>query len=100
MARIIKCAKLGIETEGLDAPPFPGEQGQRIFQQISKQAWQEWLNIQTVLINEHRLTVFEPEAKAFLAQEREKFLFGSGTEMPEAYSPVDHDQSSSVSPKR
>ncbi len=88
MARIIKCAKLGIETEGLDAPPFPGEEGKRIYEQISKQAWQEWLNFQTMLINEHRLTVFEPEAKAFLAQEREKFLFGTGAAMPEGYVPV------------
>ena len=87
MPRTVKCAKLGIEAEGLDSPPFPGPEGQRIFQNISKQAWQSWLEVQTMLINEHRLTVFEPEAKEFLAREREKFLFGEGAAMPEGYVP-------------
>ncbi len=91
MARMVKCAKLGIEAEGLDAPPFPGPEGQRIFENISRQAWEEWLQVQTMLINEHRLTVFEPEAKAFLAQEREKFLFGGGTNLPEGYVPPQQD---------
>jgi Fe-S cluster biosynthesis and repair protein YggX len=87
MSRTILCAKLGIQAEGLEDPPFPGEQGQRIYQQISRQAWQDWLKLQTMLINEHRLTPFEPRAKAFLAQEREKYLFGSGAAMPEGYVP-------------
>ncbi len=87
MPRTVKCAKLGIEAEGLDSPPFPGPEGQRIFQNISKQAWQSWLEVQTMLINEHRLTVFEPEAKEFLAREREQFLFGEGAAMPEGYVP-------------
>lgn len=87
MSRKVQCAKLGIEAEGLDAPPFPGEQGQRIYASISKQAWQEWLKLQTMLINEHRLTPFEPKAKQFLAQEREKFLFGTGASAPEGYVP-------------
>ena len=87
MARIVKCAKLGIEAEGLETPPFPGPEGQRIYENISRRAWEEWLEVQTMLINEHRLTVFEPEAKAFLAREREKFLFGSGTSLPEGYVP-------------
>jgi len=87
MSRTVKCAKLGIEAEGLDAPPFPGEQGQRIYEEISKQAWQDWLKLQTMLINEHRLTPFEAKSKQFLAQEREKFLFGAGTSAPEGYVP-------------
>ncbi len=87
MTRMVYCAKLGIEAEGLDAPPFPGPQGQRIFETISKQAWQEWLNMQTMLINEHRLASFDPKAKQFLEQEREKFLYGGVTEMPEGYVP-------------
>jgi Fe-S cluster biosynthesis and repair protein YggX len=87
MSRTVQCAKLGIEAEGLDNPPFPGEQGQRIYAQVSKQAWQEWLKLQTMLINEHRLTPFEPKAKEFLAKEREKFLFGPGAAMPEGYVP-------------
>ncbi|BBA32973.1 probable Fe(2+)-trafficking protein [Methylocaldum marinum] len=87
MARRVKCARLGIETDGLEKPPFPGPEGQRIFDQISAEAWQEWLKFQTMLINEHRLTPFEPEARQFLAKEREKFLFGGGTQLPEGYVP-------------
>ncbi|WP_139556336.1 oxidative damage protection protein [Methylotetracoccus oryzae] len=87
MNRMVKCAKLGIETEGLEQPPFPGAVGQRIFENVSKQAWQDWLRLQTMLINEHRLTPFEAQAKSFLAQERDKYLFGSGTAMPEGYVP-------------
>jgi len=91
MSRIVKCAKLGTDTEGLDHPPFPGATGQLIFESISKQAWAEWLKLQTMLINEHRLTPFEPKARSFLAQERDKFLFGGGTAMPEGYVPPKAD---------
>lgn len=87
MTRTVRCAKLDIEAEGLDKPPFPGDKGQRIFENISKQAWQEWLRLQTMLINEHRLTPFEPQAREFLAAERDKFLFGGGAAMPEGYKP-------------
>ncbi|MGX2040358.1 oxidative damage protection protein [Methylocaldum sp. MU1018] len=87
MTHRVKCARLGIEAEGLEKPPFPGPEGQRIFDNISSQAWQEWLKLQTMLINEYRLTPFEPEARKFLAKEREKFLFGGGAQMPEGYVP-------------
>ena len=87
MSRIVQCVKLGKAAEGLDTPPFPGEQGQRIFENVSAQAWQEWLKLQTMLINEHRLTPFAAKDKQFLAGEREKFLFGAGTAMPEGYVP-------------
>ena len=87
MTRMIHCAKLDIEAEGLDTPPFPGPKGQYIFENVSKQAWQEWLNTQTMLINEHKLASFEPKARKFLEQEREKFLFAEGFEMPEGYVP-------------
>lgn len=87
MTRMIKCAKLGIEAEGLDNPPFPGATGQKIFDNVSKQAWQEWVSMQTMLINEHRLASFDPKAKAFLSAEREKFLFAGDFEMPEGYVP-------------
>lgn len=87
MARMIHCAKLGIEAEGLNSPPFPGPKGQYIYENISRQVWQEWLNTQTMLINEHKLASFEPKARKFLEQEREKFLFADGFEMPEGYVP-------------
>jgi Fe-S cluster biosynthesis and repair protein YggX len=87
MTRRVMCVKLGVEAEGLDAPPFPGVQGQRIYEHVSKEAWQEWLKLQTMLINEYRLTPFEPKAKQFLEQEREKFFFGGGAPTPEGYVP-------------
>lgn len=87
MTRHVHCARLDIEAEGLDKPPFPGPKGQRIYESVSKQAWEEWLRLQTMLINEHRLTPFEPQARELLAQEREKFLFGKGAAMPEGYKP-------------
>ena len=87
MTRIVNCKRLGKEAEGLDKPPFPGAEGQRIYDHISREAWGEWLNLQTMLINEHRLTPFEPEARKYLAREREKFLFGGASEMPEGYRP-------------
>ena len=87
MTHIVKCQRTGKQAEGLEKAPFPGEAGQRIYENISREAWQEWLKLQTMLINEHRLTPFESEAKKFLAGEREKFLFGGASEMPEGYRP-------------
>ncbi len=85
MTRMIYCSKLGSEAEGLDAPPFPGEQGLEIFEHISKGAWKSWLGQQTILINENRLASFDPKARAFLAAERRKFLFEGNNEKPEGY---------------
>jgi Fe-S cluster biosynthesis and repair protein YggX len=87
MTRTVHCAKLDVDAEGLEKPPFPGPKGQRIYDTVSKQAWSDWLKLQTMLINEHRLTPFEPQAREFLAQERDKFLFGGGAAMPEGYKP-------------
>ena len=87
MTRMVKCVRLGEDAEGLDKPPFPGADGQRIYDHVSKQAWQDWIKLQTMLINEHRLTPFEADARKFLAQEREKYLFGGTSRMPEGYKP-------------
>lgn len=87
MGRTVHCAKLGQELEGLDKPPYPGELGQRIFENISKPAWQEWINHQTMLINEYRLTPVDPKARKFLEAEMEKFLFGGGAAPPPDYQP-------------
>ena len=87
MSRMVNCAKLGKETEGLDRQPYPGELGERIFNTISKEAWQEWIKYQTILINENRLSPIDPQHRAFLEKEMEKFLFGGGGEMPEQYTP-------------
>ena len=84
---MVKCIKLGVEAEGLDRLPYPGELGQRIFANVSKLAWQQWLRQQTMLINEYRLTPFEPKARQFLEQQMEQFFFGEGAAPPEGYVP-------------
>lgn len=76
MTRTVKCAKLGVEAEGLDRPPYPGPLGQRIFENVSKQAWSQWVEHQTRLINEYRLALAEASARKFLSAEMEKFFFG------------------------
>ena len=82
MTRTVHCVKLGKEAEGLDRPPYPGELGQRIFDQVSKDAWQQWLRHQTILINENRISPIDPESRKFLETEMEKFFFGGGSSMP------------------
>ena len=77
--------KLGREAEGLAKPPYPGELGQRIFENVSKEAWQQWLKHQTMLINEYRLVAFEPKARQFLVAEMEKYFFGGGSKAPEGF---------------
>ncbi|GAB4360321.1 MAG: oxidative damage protection protein [Immundisolibacter sp.] len=85
--RTVHCVLLGREAEGLDRPPYPGPLGQRIYEHVSREAWQAWLAHQTMLINENRLTLIDPEARKFLQQEMEKFLFGDGAERPSGYVP-------------
>lgn len=87
MTRLIHCVKLDKETEGLEQPPFPGPKGQEIYEKISKQAWQEWLSRQTMLINEYKLASYDPKARTFLAEERDKFLFQGNEVRPEGYVP-------------
>ena len=87
MSRTVNCARLGREAEGLDFPPYPGELGQRIFEQISKEAWQQWLAHQTMLINENRISPMDPKAREFLVAEMEKFLFQGGSDKPAGYVP-------------
>ena len=87
MSKMVNCKKLGKEAEALDRAPFPGERGQRILDNISKQAWQMWMQHQTMLINENRLSVIEPKAREFLENEMEKFLFGDGSDAPEGFTP-------------
>ncbi len=74
--RTVHCVKLGREAEGLDSPPWPGELGGRIYNSISREAWKEWLGQQTILINEKNLSPINPEHKALLKAEMEKWLFG------------------------
>ena len=87
MSRMVQCVKLNKEAEGLDAPTYPGDLGQRIFENVSKEAWQMWLGQQTMLINENRLSPINPEHRKFLEAEMEKFFFGEGSATPEGYTP-------------
>lgn len=89
MTRMVSCVLLGKEAPGLDRLPYPGELGQRIFANVSSEAWQKWLGHQTMLINEYRLTPIEPKARKFLEEEMEKFFFGAGSAAPEGFVPKD-----------
>ncbi|WP_119343528.1 oxidative damage protection protein [Facilibium subflavum] len=81
----IFCKKLQKQATPMSYAPMPGALGQRILHEISQEAWSQWLDHQTILINEYRLNLLEPEAKNFLLQEMEKFLFGEGSEKPDAF---------------
>jgi Fe-S cluster biosynthesis and repair protein YggX len=85
MSRTVHCILLHKEAPGLDRVPYPGELGKRIFNEVSKEAWARWVKHQTMLINEYRLTPVDPKARKLLETEMEKFLFGSGSEKPEAF---------------
>ena len=87
MTRMVTCIKLGREAEGLARPPYPGDLGQRIFAQVSRQAWQDWLRHQTMLINENLLSPMDPKARKFLEEQMEKFFFGDGSAPPPDYRP-------------
>ena len=87
MTRMVHCQVHDEELPGLEFQTYPGELGKRIFENISMKAWQAWMNHQTMLINEHRLSPINPEHRKFLEAEMEKYLFGEGSEKPEGYVP-------------
>jgi Fe-S cluster biosynthesis and repair protein YggX len=88
MARTVHCVKLGVEAEGLDKPPFKGELGQRVFDNVSKQAWRMWLEHSKMLINEYRLDLVSEAGQKVWMAEVEKYFFGEGSEAPAEYKPV------------
>ena len=85
--RTVFCAKLNQEAEGLTAAPFPGSLGEKIYNQISKEAWTMWLSHQTMLINEYRLSLIDNKSRQFLREEMEKYFFGEGSSKPSGYVP-------------
>lgn len=87
MSRMVYCVKLGREAEGLERPTYPGPLGQRIYENVSKEAWQAWIKFQTMLVNENRLNLADPRARKFLAEQMENYFFGSGGQMPSGYVP-------------
>ncbi|MDX3907179.1 MAG: oxidative damage protection protein [Pigmentiphaga sp.] len=87
MARMVYCVKLKKEAEGLDFPPYPGELGTKIWQNISKQAWQEWMQTQTRLVNENRLNLADARARKYLQQQMQRYLFEDGNVEAQGYVP-------------
>jgi Fe-S cluster biosynthesis and repair protein YggX len=87
MTRMVLCSRMHREAEGMKFAPYPGELGKRIFDNVSKEAWSQWLAHQTMLINENRLSPLDPKARKYLEGEMEKFLFGDGSEAPAGYVP-------------
>ncbi len=85
MARMVQCVKLNKEAEGLEYLPYPGELGQKVYDNVSQEGWQMWVGHQTMLMNEYRLTPVDPKARKFLEDEMEKFFFGEGSEVPKEF---------------
>lgn len=88
MARMVNCVKLGRELPGLDRPPYSGELGQRIYDNISRQAWEMWMQQSIILINHYGLSLADPQAQEFLKQQMQEFFFGAEAAMPEGWTPA------------
>jgi len=87
MARTVNCIKLGREAEGLDFPPYPGPLGKRLWEEVSKEAWAEWMKQQTMLVNENRLNLADARARQYLARQMENHFFGTGADKVQGYIP-------------
>jgi Fe-S cluster biosynthesis and repair protein YggX len=87
MPRTVHCIKLGRDAEGLDFPPYPGELGKRLYDNVSKEAWQQWLKQQTMLVNENRLNLADQRAREYLKRQMENHFFGSGADTAAGYVP-------------
>ena len=87
MAHMVFCVRNKKEMEGLDEPPFDSEFGQKIFKNVSKAAWGEWVDRQKMLLNEYRLQPWKKEHQEFIVQQMEAYFFGEGAEKPTDYVP-------------
>lgn len=87
MSRMVNCVKLGREAPGLDFQTYPGDLGKRVYENVSKEAWQLWMSQQTMLINEYRINPLDPKARKFVEGEMEKFFFGEGSQLPAGFTP-------------
>lgn len=87
MARLVHCVKLGRELEGLEKPPFKGEMGKRLYENVSAQAWRQWLEHSKMLINEFRLDVTSEHGQRIWMTECEKYFFGEGSAAPPDFVP-------------
>lgn len=87
MPRTVFCVKLKRDAEGLDFPPYPGELGKRVFENVSKEAWKQWLEQQKMLVNENRLNLADKKARDYLSQQMERHFFGTGADKAAGYVP-------------
>lgn len=87
MTRMVNCVKLGRELPGLEKPPFAGDLGDRIFENVSQQGWEMWLEQQVLIINHYGLVLADPNHRQFLIEQLEEFFFGEGAQMPEGWTP-------------
>lgn len=87
MSRTVFCQRLQQDLPGLEAPPFPGPKGQEVYETVSAQAWNEWQDLQTMLINEKHLNMMDKEARRYLNEQRDKFLAGEANDRAEGYVP-------------
>ena len=85
--RTVQCVKFQKELPGLDAPPWPGELGRRIFERVSSQAWKLWEERMKMILNEYRLMPWQKEAQELIARHMEDFFFGEGAALPPGYVP-------------
>lgn len=87
MTRMVQCIKLGREAEGLEFAPYPGELGKKLYESVSKEAWQGWVSHQTMLVNENRLNLADARARKYLATQMEAYFFGDGGDQAQGYVP-------------
>ncbi|MEK9712894.1 MAG: oxidative damage protection protein [Thalassolituus sp.] len=92
MSRTVHCRKYNEELPGLEALPFPGPAGEKVYNEVSAKAWAEWTEHQTRLINEKHLNVMDPESRKYLTEQREKFLSGSDFDQAEGYVPENKEK--------
>lgn len=86
-ANMVFCRKYKQDLPKMPNPPFPNKKGEEIQNTVSKKAWDEWLELQTMLINENHLSMINPEAKQFINEQREKFLDNEEYERPQGWTP-------------
>tara|TARA_E500000178_G_scaffold316024_1_gene335409 strand:+ start:442 stop:717 length:276 start_codon:yes stop_codon:yes gene_type:complete len=87
MTRTVHCSRYQEELPGLDQPPLPGPAGERIYQQVSKRAWDEWQALQTMLINEKHLSLIDPDARKYLSDQRTRYFNNQPVDHAEGYVP-------------
>ena len=85
MTRTVICSRYGEELEGLDKPPLPGPNGERIFNEVSRKAWNEWQALQTMMINEKHLKLIDPEARKYLTEQMWKFFANEEVDRADGY---------------